>query len=1045
MADRTQRLAIVVTAQDLAAGKLKNVRSELAQMGTAGKLASVGLGGVMLVGNKAGQALGNLKNRLTSLAGPLGLIGLSAGALTLTGAFEKGISKATEWGLAIEKLTGLTNNSAEQLSGLLGITEKYGISNERITQIAGFTEKALGKLEMTTVKGAKATKSAALQHLELVKAQRQAAGESTKVINKLISEQKGRDAVTAAQAGQAAGQTKLTALAKQYGIVLTNSKGQALDFQSVLLNVADAYSRAKTAADKAKMAALSAALFGRGYADLIPILKLGRKGILDAEQAAKDLGLTLTTQNVADLAKYREAMREASDATSGLELQAGLLVMPDLTTAFKSYVEFMRTHQADAKAFFTGVLHTAEGVVSFVTGTVVPTISGLASVATGFWNSIPGPLRDFMVKGIVADRTIKFLFGMSPIHLVASLAEGAIAKSLGGAAGGFFGKGTLGNPMIVKDIGGGLGGAPGAATGGLGLISKVFLVGEAIGLAVLVNDVRQSISDSNTKTSQALVDKTSTWLGQQPSKADLQKGLAGVEGAIKELQTSNLPYFLVQGDALDNLKKMRVELQQSLAEANGQRLTGNLGRSAPMGGVVLALDKTASTLTVLQQQLHADFRDAIGALRKATDPAAIIAAAKRVTADTLSGVGSGKTTKATIADLSAKRDVLLAAGDKTNAAIISAEIRKLSPLIAGREHQAALLAQGRKIVASSESAKQKVGELKGIEQTLLSEHRTSAAAAIQKQIDIINAINLTTSAVTGISIPAYTGSGQTGTHHAPGTGPTKGDSGSTGAKPSLSGEHYGGKAAGGPTLAHHAYRVGEKGDETLVMGDLGGFVIPHGYQDSGPRTTQFMAPDGSMWPSKQAYMNWRTGRVSTIGDFGRHGPMRHAAGLLGMTKGLTNLGALGVAGEVQNEAVAIVRHPKALTASAGGSKVFVTNWPTTMAGPASGSSGAGAGSTSGKGAVGPSAPTTADQLKAALKAIDTRAVAKGFHPTAALDRGTYDRDIARGFSIDRILRLLPGTQVNVNMSAADVQKARVVRSRIVKPHGSRGSLVGVGT
>lgn len=870
MADRTQRLAIVVTAQDLAAGKLKNVRSELAQMGTAGKLASVGLGGVMLVGNKAGQALGNLKSRLTSLAGPLGLIGLSAGALTLTGAFEKGISKATEWGLAIEKLTGLTSNNAEQLSGLLGITEKYGISNERIATIAGFTEKALGKLEMTTVKGAAATKSAALAHLELVKAQRQAAGESVKSIDKLISEQKGRDAVAAAQKGQAAGVTKLTTLAKQYGIVLTNSKGQALDFQSVLLNVADAYSKAKTAADKAKMAALSAALFGRGYADLIPILKLGRKGILDAEQAAKDLGLTLTTQNVADLAKYREAMREASDATSGLELQLGLLVMPDLTTAFKSFVEFMRTHQADAKAFFTGVLHTAEGVVSFVTGTVVPTISGLATVAGGFWNSIPGPLRDFMVKGFVADRTIKFLFGMSPGHLILQLGEQGLAKALGGAVGGFFGRGSFANPMFVKNVG-----IPGLPVNPTDLLPEAAAATQGI-----ITTVATAAAGLVAILGAPLV---ATYFAQH--------GMFGFQPGGENATVPSPPtrFSPIPGSELTNARGVT---PNTVGFGNSERAGMLFPATRPPFGfgnsertglaAVAPLTAIAGTMTALQQQLHADFRDAIGALRKATDPAAIIAAAKRVTEDTWKGVGSGKTTKATIADLSAKRDVLLAAGDKANAAIIAAEIRKLSPLIAGREHQRQLLAQGAKVAASNESVKQKVADLKGIEQTLLSEHRTTAAATVQALVNILTGVNATTAAVGNITMPT----------------------------------------------------VGN----TTPRFDL---------------TDKKPPPKPKPKPSDSSYAGQKT-----------------AMGISGYTRGETEI----IAGEAGREHVTVIRNPRALTA---------------------------------------------------------------YQPM-----GHFGGD-ASGI-IAAINRLRLSVATNVNMGAADVQKARVVRSRIVKPHGSRGSLVGVG-
>src|SRR4051794_17771990 len=92
MADRTQRLAIVVTAQDLAAGKLAKVRSELAGMGTSAKVASVGFGGTLAVARKGEQAFGVLRGRIAGVAGAVGpLVGVG-GLLGLTSLLGSSIS-----------------------------------------------------------------------------------------------------------------------------------------------------------------------------------------------------------------------------------------------------------------------------------------------------------------------------------------------------------------------------------------------------------------------------------------------------------------------------------------------------------------------------------------------------------------------------------------------------------------------------------------------------------------------------------------------------------------------------------------------------------------------------------------------------------------------------------------------------------------------------------------------------------------------------------------------------------------------------------------
>lgn len=497
MADRSERLAIIVTAQDLASGKLGKVRSELAHMGTAGQLASLGLGSAMGAVNKGEQALGHLRNRLTSLAGPLGFGALIAGGLGVSGALTQGIEKVDAMGLAIEKLTTITSLNVHQASQLLAVGEKYGISNEQIVKSAGMAEKILGKLAEAHVKGAAAAKSATLQNLELEKTQIQSVGGKTTHINLLISEQKARDQLSASVANAADGTTKLAAIDQKYGLHLIDNKGKVVDYTTELNQLADMYlNKAIPAATKDYVASQ---LLGKSYLAMIPLLKLGSKGMAEAAAEADKMGLTLkTAQDVTNVHDFIAAQRQAKDALAGLEIQLGLLIMPDLTASLKTFTSFMADHQADVKAFFSDALHTAEGFASFVSGTVVPTFQAMATTAGAFWNSIPGPLRDFMVKGFVADRTIKFLFGMSPIHLVASLAEGAIGKGLGGALGGIFQRGsTPANPMFVADVTGGkgpLGALPGAASG-LGLagaagvgVTAAIAVGAALILDKAIND-----------------------------------------------------------------------------------------------------------------------------------------------------------------------------------------------------------------------------------------------------------------------------------------------------------------------------------------------------------------------------------------------------------------------------------------------------------------------------------------------------------------------------------------------------------------------------
>lgn len=159
------------------------------------------------------------------------------------------------------------------------------------------------------------------------------------------------------------------------------------------------------------------------------------------------------------------------------------------------------------------------------------------------------------------------------------LSEGLIAKGAVEIVGGIFKRGeTPANPVYVSDVAKGLGGAAGAA-GGLGLASKVFLAGEAIGLGFIVNEVRQNLADQNTAQSQNIQANLGKFLAQSPTRADLLNALGGVEQGIHDIEANPLN-VLVQGEALDNLRKMRADLQAQLSKTN----PGMLG----LGGIIPA-------------------------------------------------------------------------------------------------------------------------------------------------------------------------------------------------------------------------------------------------------------------------------------------------------------------------------------------------------------------------------------------------------------------------------------------------------------------------
>jgi hypothetical protein len=137
-----------------------------------------------------------------------------------------------------------------------------------------------------------------------------------------------------------------------------------------------------------------------------------------------------------------------------------------------------------------------------------------------------------------------------------------------GLLGAFFQRGSSpANPMFVAATGG-LGGVPGAgvAAGGLGLASKLFLVGEAIGLIAAVNEVRDGISAGLTKQSTDIHTAVSQQINDsKTTSAQLAQSLAGVEQGIEKLSHDPIGNALL-GDQLGELQKMRDELSSALVK-----------------------------------------------------------------------------------------------------------------------------------------------------------------------------------------------------------------------------------------------------------------------------------------------------------------------------------------------------------------------------------------------------------------------------------------------------------------------------------------------
>ena len=679
--------------------------------------------GALSLGGAFGHAGGQLKGLIT---GPLGIIGLGAGLLSLGGIFKESVGHAQELGLAVEKLTALTGQSAAVVSTEIAIFEKYGVGIDKASTLIGFAEKTLGKLTATS-------STAAKEQAQLTAAQ-QAVTKATEKLDvahlKLIETEHKRNAsasalataqfhVTDASTGLAAAQAKLTAiqqasgdpltkaskLQEKYGIVLTDSQGKAVSFETELRNLADFYIGTASASDKALVAST---LFGRGYTALIPLLALGSRGIIEAEQAAKDLGLTLTDQNASELRDYQTAIRGTGEAISGLQLQIGLALIPEVGKLAKGLTSFLANGgTAQIVQFFKDGAKFADEFGTVVHDTVLPVFGAIADA----WGKVPGDLKKILIGGFIANKASKFLFDFG-IKDAAGGLKGIIEGLLGRVPGVKNVVGALDPGMRVfvtnfpLGFGGGLGGglpgaaaaagAGGAATaiiGGAGLVVLPFILkGDTpTGADRPGNADQQRIFDlerridtlryrnpadmygtSGKTNSQILAEATAELAALKGSSSDLSEAAAQMRNAARGYD-----------DTASNLAESASQLR------NASKGLSDTADKAPVdrGAMYAAFRKAFGLSPVGDPSKDTSLTGRLGYLNAGRDSTKIVALSGALTSHVESPSGnplytSSKNIEKLIAADTVAMQHLLSRGNTKDAAVIAADIARMKAVLA---------------------------------------------------------------------------------------------------------------------------------------------------------------------------------------------------------------------------------------------------------------------------------------------------------------------------------------------------------------------------
>ena len=424
------------------------------------------------------------------------------------------------------------------------------------------------------------------------------------------------------------------------------------------------------------------------------------------------------------------------------ELQIALVtgLLPGLTAASKALADVFRSPEfiQGAKDLGTAIGNalSPENIKAFIglARSAAGTVGALVGAIGKAWGAIPPELRDLLVKGFVADRTFKFLFGFSPAKLVVSVATDAIAKGLGGLLGGLFQRGgSPATPMYVKQVGLPTSPTGTAVGGGLGKLGTALAALSIVGDFAAVFATWSAENSKHTQEGLDLQAQQNKWLAGSPKREDIVNGLAAVQKGIADIRSNPL-LTLVQGDALKSLESMEAQLKQRLEPTSTAGFTGFEGRGPgfrPADAVRGTADQFGKVVAKLDQ-LHQDFLTQFGLLKTSKDPAVIAAAATAAAADVAKGVGSLGTTKEIIATLKAQ---LAVAKDPALRRALTDALHKVEAKLPGREWIAAQERAADKIVASNRPIGQKISELTRIQAALAARGDTKAAAIIAAKIE----------------------------------------------------------------------------------------------------------------------------------------------------------------------------------------------------------------------------------------------------------------------------------------------------------------------
>lgn len=138
------------------------------------------------------------------------------------------------------------------------------------------------------------------------------------------------------------GSKSMSAWFQRAGVSVRDSNGKIKTTDTLLMELSDVFAKHR---DGVKKTALAIGLFGRGGADLIPMLNSGKKGLAGMRKEARDLGIVMDEKTARASEAFNDNVSRMVKVVKGLvfNLGAGLIpIFNDLVVSVRNWIEANR-------------------------------------------------------------------------------------------------------------------------------------------------------------------------------------------------------------------------------------------------------------------------------------------------------------------------------------------------------------------------------------------------------------------------------------------------------------------------------------------------------------------------------------------------------------------------------------------------------------------------------------------------------------------------------------------------------------------------------